>query len=44
MLNEWITTEYTSTLQKLIKEVVNDPSTYLGSKYMPSIALPIQRS
>ena len=43
MLNQWITTEYTSTLQKLIREVVNDPSTYLGAKYLPSIALPMNK-
>lgn len=43
MANEFFTTEYTEVLQKLVKEVVNDPSTYLGSKYLPSIALPVHR-
>lgn len=41
MTNQFITTEHTEVLQKLIKEVVNDPSTYLGSKYLPSVALPV---
>jgi hypothetical protein len=40
MSNEFVTTEHTQVLQKLIQEVVNDPSTYLGSKYIPSIAVP----
>lgn len=43
MENQWITDEYTSVLQKLIKEVVNDPTTYMGSKYLPSIALPTSK-
>lgn len=43
MTNEWFTDEYTSTLQKLIQEVVNDPSTYMGAKYLPSISLPQSR-
>lgn len=41
MSNTWITAEYTQELQKLIQEVVNDPSTYLGAKYLPSVALPV---
>lgn len=43
MSNKWFTDEYTATLQKLIKEVVNDPSTYLGSKYIPSVSLPVNK-
>jgi hypothetical protein len=43
MANEFFTNEYTSVIQKLVKEVVNDPSTYLGSKYIPSVALPVDR-
>lgn len=43
MANEFFTTEYTAVLQKLVKEVVNDPSTYLGSKYFPSVALPVAK-
>jgi len=43
MSNEFFTTEYTNMLQKLVKQVVNDPSTYMGSKYLPSIALPVNR-
>lgn len=41
MTNQFISTEHTEVLQKLIKEVVNDPSTYIGSKYLPSVALPV---
>lgn len=40
--NQFITTEHTQVLQKLIQEVVNDPTTYLGSKYIPSVALPVR--
>lgn len=42
-MNEFFTNEYTSTIQKLVNEVVNDPSTYLGAKYIPSVALPVDR-
>lgn len=42
MANEFFTTEYTEVIQKLVREVVNDPSTYIGSKYLPAIALPVQ--
>lgn len=41
--NQFITTEHTELLQKLVKEVVNDPSTYMGSKFIPSIALPVRK-
>lgn len=43
MANTFITNEYTEVIQKLIREVVNDPSTYMGSKYIPSIALPVSK-
>lgn len=43
MANEFFTDDYTSQLNKLIREVVNDPSTYLGAKYLPSVALPVNR-
>lgn len=42
-MNQFLTTEFTEVIQKLIKEVVNDPKTYLGSKYLPSIALPVRK-
>lgn len=42
-MNEFFTNEYTSVIQKLVNEVVNDPSTYLGAKYLPSVALPVDR-
>ena len=40
MANEFITTEHTQVMQGLIREIVNDPSTYLGSKYLPSESVP----
>lgn len=42
-MNEFFTNEYTEVIQKLVKEVVNDPDTYIGSKYIPSVALPVSR-
>lgn len=42
-MNEFFTNEYTSIIQKLVQEIVNDPSTYLGAKYIPSVALPVDR-
>lgn len=42
-MNTFLTNEYTEVIQKLIKEVVNDPSTYIGSKYLPSIAIPVNK-
>jgi hypothetical protein len=41
--NQFITNEFTEVIQKVIREVVNDPSTYLGSKYLPSVALPVRK-
>lgn len=43
MSNEFITNEQTAIIQKLIMEIVNDPSTYMGSKYLPSVALPVRK-
>lgn len=43
MINQFFTNEYTQVIQKLVKEVVNDPATYKGALYMPSIALPVQQ-
>lgn len=43
MVNQFFTTEYTDVIQKLIREVVNDPSTYKGAAYLPSIALPVSK-
>jgi hypothetical protein len=42
MSNEFFTTEHTQVLQKLINEVVNDPTTYRGSSFIPSVALPVR--
>lgn len=39
MANEFFTDEYTSILQKLVKEVVNDPKTYKGAQYLPSVVV-----
>jgi hypothetical protein len=43
MANEFFTNEHTSVLQKLVKEVVNNPASYMGSKFLPSIALPTRK-
>jgi hypothetical protein len=43
LVNTFLTTEYTEVIQKLIREVVNDPKTYVGSKYLPSVALPVRK-
>jgi hypothetical protein len=40
MANEFFTDEYTAINQKIVQEIVNDPDTYLGSKYMPSVTVP----
>lgn len=42
MENGFITTEMTQVLQKMVREVVNDPSTYYGSKLIPSVQLPTE--
>ena len=41
--NQFLTNEFTEVIQKVVREVVNDPSTYLGSKYLPSVALPVRK-
>jgi hypothetical protein len=43
MANEFLVDEYTSELNELIREVVNDPSTYLGSKWLPSRTVAVNR-
>lgn len=43
MANEFITNEHTEIIQKLIMEVVNDPSTYMGSQWLPSVSLPVRK-
>lgn len=42
-MNQFLTNEYTEVIQKLIREIVNDPSTYIGSRYLPSVALPVAK-
>lgn len=42
-MNEFFTNDYTEVIQKIVKEVVNDPTTYIGSRYLPSVALPVAR-
>jgi hypothetical protein len=42
-MQEFLTNEYTETIQKVIQEIVNDPTTYRGAQYLPSVALPVQR-
>lgn len=43
MANQFLTDEHTQVLQKLVQEVVNDPSTYMGSKYLPAVTLPTRK-
>lgn len=43
MTNEFITNEQTAVIQKLIREIVNDPSTYVGSRYLPSVSVPARK-
>jgi hypothetical protein len=43
-MSEFFTDEHTEVLQKLVREVVNDPATYLGAKYMPPWRCPLTRS
>lgn len=43
MANEFVTNEQTAIIQKLIMEIVNDPATYLGSKFLPSVAMPVRK-
>lgn len=43
MTNEFFTDDYTSVLQKLIREVVNDPATYMGAALLPSVASPTRK-
>jgi hypothetical protein len=40
-MNTFITNEWTQTVSKLIREIVNDPSTYRGAQYLPSIAMEV---
>ncbi len=40
MPNEFFIDAYTSVLNRLVREVVNDPSTYKGSQYLPSVSQP----
>jgi major capsid protein E len=43
LTNTFFTDEHTAVLQKLIRQVVNDPKTYRGSKYIPSVVVPQRR-
>lgn len=43
MSNEFITNEETAVIQKLIREIVNDPSTYVGARYLPSVSIPSRK-
>lgn len=42
-MNEFLTNEFTEVISKLIKEVVNDPTTYRGAKYLPSVSQPVRK-
>lgn len=40
-MREFVTTEWTQVIQKLVQEVVNDPTNYKGANYLPSVVLPV---
>lgn len=42
-MNQFLTDEFTEVIQRLVKEVVNDPATYRGSALLPSVALPVRK-
>lgn len=42
-INQFLTNEFTEVIQKLIQQVQNDPTTYIGAKYFPSVALPVRK-
>lgn len=39
--NVFFTDQYTSLLQRVVQEIVTDPKTYLGVKYIPTVTLPV---
>lgn len=43
MANEFFINEYTSEVQKLVFEVVQDPTTFRGQKYIPAQNLPVNK-
>lgn len=43
LVNSFLTDEFTEVIQKLVREVVNDPSTYQGAKLLPSVAMPVRK-
>ncbi len=43
MINQFLTDEYVSTIQKVVREVVNDPTTYRGASILPAVSLPVRR-
>lgn len=43
LVNQFLTDEFTEVIAKLVQEVVNDPSTYQGSKLIPSVAYPVNK-
>lgn len=40
MSSGFFTDEHTAALQKMVREVQNDPSEHLGRKYLPAVAIP----
>lgn len=42
-MNEFLTNEFTEVIQKLVREITNDPSTYIGAKYIPEVAMPVRK-
>lgn len=42
-MNLFLTNQWTETIQKVVREIVNDPKTYMGQKYLPAVALPVSK-
>lgn len=43
VVNTWLTTERTQELQRLVREIVNDPATYQGSRLLPSVSVSVDK-
>lgn len=43
MVNQFFTNEYTEVIQRLVRQIVNDPTTYKGSALLPSVALQVNK-
>ncbi len=42
MMNSYITNEWTSAVTKVVREIVSDPAKFMGVKYLPAVAIPVE--